>query len=126
LIIGVGIDIVDVDDFRKRLNDELIDEVFLSGEVEYAVTQARPWENYAARFAAKEATFKALGQGLSRGLRWKDVEVLRNMESGSITLVLRGRALEQAESLGMTSAFLSVSHSRTSAIAVVIIEGKTV
>lgn len=126
MIIGVGIDIVDVDDFRKRLNDELIDEVFLSGEVEYAVTQSRPWENYAARFAAKEATFKALGQGLSRGLRWKDVEVLRNMESGSVTLVLRGRALEQAESLGMTSAFLSVSHSRTSAIAVVIIEGKTV
>jgi len=125
LIIGVGIDIVDVDDFRKKLNDGLIEEVFLPGEVEYATTQARPWENYAARFAAKEATFKALGAGLSRGLRWKDVEVLRNKESGSVTLVLRGRALEQAESRGMTSAFLSVSHSRNSAIAVVIIEGKT-
>ena len=125
MIIGVGIDIVDVDDFRKKLNDGLIEEVFLPGEVEYAVTQARPWENYAARFAAKEATFKALGAGISQGLRWKDVEVLRNMESGSVTLVLRGRALEQAESRGMTSAFLSVSHSRNSAIAVVIIEGKT-
>lgn len=126
MIIGVGIDIVDVDDFRKKLNDELIDEVFLPGEVEYAVTQARPWENYAVRFAAKEATFKALGAGISQGLRWKDVEVLRNMESGSVALVLRGRALEQAESRGMMSAFLSVSHSRTSAIAVVILEGETV
>ena len=125
MIIGVGIDIVDVDDFREKLNDELIEEVFLPGEVGYAGTQARPWENYAARFAAKEATFKAIGSGISQGLRWKDVEVVRNMESGSVALLLRGRALELAESSGMTSAFLSVSHSRTSAIAVVIIEGKT-
>ena len=126
MIIGVGIDIVDVDDFRKKLTAEMIGEVFLPGEVDYACTQVRPWENYAVRFAAKEATFKALGAGLSLGLRWKDVEVVRNMDSGSITLMLRGTALEQAESKGMTSVFVSVSHSRTCAIAVVIIEGKTV
>jgi holo-[acyl-carrier protein] synthase len=122
VVIGIGIDIVDLDEFRERLTDELVREVFLPGEIEYASSQARPWEQYAARFAAKEAVFKALGEGLGQGLTWKDVEVLR-APTGKISLRLAGRALGMAEGRGLTALRLSIAHSKKSAVAVVIVEG---
>jgi holo-[acyl-carrier protein] synthase len=122
LVIGIGIDIVDLDEFREKLTDELVREVFLPGEIEYASTQARPWEQYAARFAAKEAAFKALGDGLSQGLMWKDVEVVRG-PSGKVSLRFSGRALGIAEGRALTGCRVSIAHSKKSAVAVVIIEG---
>lgn len=122
MIIGVGIDIVDLDDFRARLSRALIDELFLPGEVEHASSQARPWESYGARFAAKEATFKALGAGLADGLRFRDVEVVRR-SSGEVDLRLLGAALEAASKQGVASSRLSLAHSARSAVAVVIMEG---
>jgi holo-[acyl-carrier protein] synthase len=121
LIIGVGIDIVDLDDFRARLTDALIDELFLPAEVEHATSQARPWESLGARFAAKEAAFKALGAGLADGLRFRDVEVVRR-SSGEVGLKLAGRVLEVASERGVESHRLSLSHSARSAVAVVIVE----
>jgi holo-[acyl-carrier protein] synthase len=122
LIIGVGIDIVDLDDFRARLSDALLDELVLPSEVERASSQARPWESYGARFAAKEAAFKALGAGLSEGLRFRDVEVVRGA-TGEVTLRLLGRARDAALERGVTSTRVSLSHSATTAVAVVIAEG---
>jgi holo-[acyl-carrier protein] synthase len=122
LIIGVGIDIVDLDDFRARLSDALVVELFLPGEVEHASSQARPWESYGARFAAKEAAFKALGAGLADGLRFRDVEVVR-LPSGQVEIDLSGRASEVASEKGVTSSRLSLAHSVRSAVAVVILEG---
>ncbi len=122
LIIGVGIDIVDLDDFRARLSDALVDELFLPGEVERASSQARPWESYGARFAAKEAAFKALGAGLADGLRFRDVEVVRR-PSGEVGIRLSGRALAVASEKGVASSRVSLAHSGKSAVAVVIMEG---
>ncbi len=116
-IIGVGIDIVDVDVFRSRLDSGMINELFLPGEQEYCSSRARPWESYAARFAAKEAVFKALGAGLSQGLRWKTVEVVRE-ESGAVGIALTGAALERALNMGVELVALSISHTGNSAIAI--------
>jgi len=121
VIVGIGIDIVDLSEFRARLSDALIGELFLPDEAAYAASRARPWESYAARFAAKEAAMKALGAGLSQGLRWGDVEVLRGAE-GELDLRLSGRALEAARAKGVTRSWVSVSHSETTAAAVVVLE----
>lgn len=121
-IIGVGIDIVDIGIFKSRLDDGMIKELFLPGEIEYCSSRARPWESYAARFAAKEASFKALGAGLSSGLRWKSVEVTKE-ESGAVSVQLSGKALEKARDLQVKQIRLSISHSGVNAIAVVTMEG---
>ena len=121
MIVGIGIDIVDLDEFRARLSDALVLEVYLPGEQAYAASRERPWESYAARFAAKEAAMKALGAGLSQGLRWVDVEVRRNGD-GDLDLRLDGLALEAARAKGVTRSWVSVSHSGRSAAAVVVLE----
>lgn len=121
LIVGVGVDIVDLEDFRARLSEELIADVFLPAEIDYASSRARPWESFAVRFAAKEAAMKALGAGLAQGIRWGDIEVIRDA-SGLVELVLRGAALDRSKEIGSVSARLSVSHSSRSAVAVVILE----
>jgi len=121
-IIGVGIDIVEIGVFKSRLDDGMISELFLPGEIEYCSSRARPWESYAARFAAKEASFKALSAGLSHGLRWKQVEIVK-MESGAVSVQLFGKALELAAEMHVKKIFLSISHSGENAIAIVTLEG---
>lgn len=120
--IGVGIDIVDIGVFRKRLDSGMVKELFLPGEIEYCNSRARPWESFAARFAAKEAVFKALGHGLSQGLRWKQVEVLKD-ESGAVSVELSGRALSRADAIKVKCISISISHTRNEAVAVAIAQG---
>lgn len=120
-IIGVGVDIVDIGVFRSRLDDGMVSDLFLPGEIEYCSSRARPWESYAARFAAKEASFKALGVGLSHGLRWKNVEIIKE-ESGAVSIQLSGKALEHARNKQVQQIRLSISHSGENAIAVVTME----
>jgi len=126
LVVGVGIDTVDVVSFRKRLNDLLVEELFLPAEIEYCRSQVRFWENFAARFAAKEATFKALGAGLSSGLRFKDVEIVKCADSGSISIKLHGKARSFQNRKKVTNIFVSISHTKVNAISIVIAEGKSV
>jgi holo-[acyl-carrier protein] synthase len=126
VVLGIGIDTVDVVSFRNRLGDKLVDELFLSAEIEYCRSQARPWENYAARFAAKEAAFKAIGRGLSSGTRFLDVEIVRNAETGAVSLQLYGKALLLQKSLGIQSLHVSISHTRSNAVAIVVAEGEPV
>ena len=82
----------------------------------------RFWENYAARLAAKEAAFKALGAGFEQGLRFRDVEVVRD-GSGAVTLALHGAASERARELGVERWHVSLSHTRGTAVAVALAEG---
>lgn len=123
MIIGVGIDLADVKEFREKLCDDLISELFLTEEIEYCRSQVRYWENFAGRFAAKEAMFKALGKGLSSGLRFRDVELIRCADTGAVSIKLHGEALLEAEKLGVLKLSVSISHTRESAIAIVIAEG---
>ena len=99
------------------------ERVFTQREREYCDSRGRvAAQHYAARFAAKEATLKALRTGWSGGVSWQDVEV-SPLESGAPTLLLHGRVRELYEECGATAAHLSISHTAEHAIAQVILEG---
>jgi len=124
MIVGVGIDNV----LNKRMQDMLLkwaekveDRVFTEEELEYSKNKGETHVHLAARFAAKEALFKALGKGLSDGMTWNDVMV-KNDESGKPHIVLRDRAKEIADSMKVKTIHLSLTHSDHSSIAVVILE----
>ena len=101
----------------------MLEAVFLPAEIAYCHAKRRPEEHFAARFAAKEAAFKALGAGLAQGLRWHDVEVVRD-PAGPVALRLHGAAAARAAELGATRALVSLSHTRTGAVALVVLEGE--
>ena len=125
-VIGVGIDLVDVVRFRVSLErtPALVERMFTGGERAYAEAANDPTERYAARFAAKEAVMKALGVGLG-AFGFHDVEVLR-ADDGRPTLGVYGPAEELAHERGVAIWQLSLTHTATSAGAVVVAVGSTV
>lgn len=88
--------------------------VFTPSEIAYCDSKARPAESYAGRFAAREATIKALGGYL--GKRWRDISVGR-APSGAPSIVLDGHAKLRADSLGITQVLITFTHEKTSAVA---------
>jgi holo-[acyl-carrier protein] synthase len=115
VIVGLGIDVVEVVRFEASLSrtPALRDKLFTPAEAKL------PPQSLAARFAAKEALAKALGA--PAGLRWHDAEVV-TLDSGDPTLELRGTVLARATQLGATRTHLSLSHDGGIASAVVILE----
>lgn len=115
MIVGVGIDVVDVERFGVSLarTPGLADRLFTPSEA------GRPLASLAARFAAKEALAKALGAPV--GMHWHDAEVVSE-ESGRPQLEMRGSVLAQATELGVVSAHVSLSHDAGIASAVVVLE----
>ena len=126
-IIGVGIDTIEVERVERALTRPQTGvrfraRVFTDREVAYCESRGRGrFQSYAARFAAKEAAFKALGTGWQEGIHWLDVEVVHRA-SGKPDLVLTGRALEVARELRVARMFVSLSHSDRYVVAVVIFE----
>jgi holo-[acyl-carrier protein] synthase len=120
LIVCLGIDVVDLEEFRAGLTESLANELYLPGELGYARTQVRSWENLGARLAAKRAVFKALGAG--KDPSWHEVEVVR-CESGELDVRMSGGTLTLAKALGASECRLSMSHTRRTALAVAILEG---
>jgi len=122
--IGIGIDLIQNDriaDSLSRFGDRFLRRIYTDGETAYCQACVRPEIHFAARFAAKEAAFKALGTGWSGGVRWKDVEI-RRLESGQPKLLLHGMALERASALGATRFHVSLTHDHTVSAAIVILE----
>jgi holo-[acyl-carrier protein] synthase len=124
VIAGVGIDLVDIVRVQRLLDakgERALRRLFTSDEVDYALTRALPAQHLAARLAAKEAAFKALtGNALARAIGWREIEVVRG-DHGP-TLSLHGRAAERAAQLGVTGIWVSLTHSETTAGAVVVLE----
>ncbi len=124
MIIGTGVDLVEIERLRKvleKLKDRFVHRVFTAQEQQYCSAHRDPAPHFAARFAAKEALFKALGTGWARGVTWLDVEVRRERQDAPI-LRLSGEALRLSESMGAHKIHLSLSHSDQWAIAMVILE----
>jgi holo-[acyl-carrier protein] synthase len=124
MIVGMGVDIAEVARVRsaiERFGDRFLHRVFTEGEIRYCASKANKYERFAARFAAKEAALKAIGTGLSRGISWQDVEVVRE-PSGRPTLAYKGKAAEFAKRLGMRRASISLTHTEQIAFAQVILE----
>jgi holo-[acyl-carrier protein] synthase len=119
-VIGIGVDAVDIERFRTSLSrtPTLRGRLFTQVELDYVAPKSDPVPSLAARFAAREAVMKALGVGLG-AFGFHDAWVDRK-DSGEPTLVVTGTALALAESAGVTSWHLSITHTDTLAIAYVV------
>jgi holo-[acyl-carrier protein] synthase len=124
MIVGMGIDVAEVPRLKRVIEmqrERFLNRVYTEGEIAYCEQFKNKYERYAGRFAAKEAAMKALGTGWSRGVRWKDVEVVRE-RGGKPTILLKGEARKIADQLGVRNIALSISHTAAQAIAQVIFE----
>ena len=125
MIIGMGVDIAEVERIRAAIDrhgETFLRRLFTQRERSYCEQFRNKYERYAGRFAAKEAAMKALGTGWRRGVRWVDLEVVREA-SGRPTLALTGEAAKIAERLGVKHIALSITHTASQALAQVIFEG---
>jgi holo-[acyl-carrier protein] synthase len=116
--ITVGLDVIEIARVERTLTDfgqRFLNKVFTQREQDRCLGRV---PELAARFAAKEATSKALGTGI-RGIRWREMEVLTNRR-GKPVLVLHGNAAERATALRLVSFDVSLTHSRTDAMAIVV------
>ncbi len=122
--VGLGVDIVGVEEFSRiveKRGQRLLDRLFTPAERDHCEGKQSRIESYTARFAAKEAYLKAIGQGLRGGMSWKEIEVI-NDELGKPKLNISGKAREIANRTGVNRLNLSLSHSDGFAIAVVFLE----
>lgn len=125
MILGIGVDIVEVERIRRaveRHGGAFVRRVFTPDEAAYCRRSPHPEQRFSTRFAAKEAALKALGTGWSQGLQFVEVEVLNN-DLGAPSIVLHGKALERAESVGVERILVSLSHHHDFAVAQVLLEG---
>ncbi len=121
-LIGIGVDLVEVDRMRRTLarTPALVERLFTDAERAYCERRRDPTERFAARFAAKEAVMKALGVGLG-AVGWHEVEVVR-AESGRPSLALTGRAADLAAELGVVRWHLTMTHTSRVAEAIAVAE----
>jgi holo-[acyl-carrier protein] synthase len=116
-----GVDLIEIDRIRRAIDrhgDRFLGRVFTPAELAQSCGR---FESLAGKFAAKEATAKALGTGIWRhGIGWTDIEVHKDPESGAPSLGLHGAAGSRAARLGFHEWSLSISHDRTHAVAFVV------
>lgn len=126
MIRGIGVDLVDIARVKRLIvakGDRALARLFTPGEVAYAQARVQPYVHFAARIAAKEAAFKALaGSDAARAIAWREMEVVSDAD-GRPRLVLHGRAAARAAALGARALWLSMSHTDTTAEAVVMLDG---
>jgi holo-[acyl-carrier protein] synthase len=126
MIVGIGTDLAEVDRIERsvqKYGQRFLGRIYTVREIGYAMRKKNYAERLAGRFAAKEAGMKAIGTGWHRGVTWRDFEVV-NEASGRPTLQLSGVAARIAASLGVTRVSLSLTHTSTIAMAVVILESE--
>ena len=124
MIVGSGIDLVEIDRIQRsldRFGSRFLDRVYTPGEQAYCMRRRNAAESLAARFAAKEAGAKALGTGISQGVNWLEIEVIRE-PGGRPGLRFHGRAAERAGKMRVAHAALSLTHSKDLAMASVVLE----
>jgi holo-[acyl-carrier protein] synthase len=124
MIVGSGIDLAEIGRIRHsidRYGSRFLDRVYTTAEQAYCLRKLNSAESFAARFAAKEAGAKALGTGISHGVSWREIEVIRQ-PGGRPTLQLHGRAAEIGRLLGVAHIALSITHTADLAMASVVLE----
>jgi holo-[acyl-carrier protein] synthase len=124
MIVGSGIDLAEIGRLQQsidRYGHRFLDRIYTAAEQAYCLRKRNSAESFAARFAAKEAGAKALGTGISQGVGWLEIEVVRE-RGGRPTLELHGRAAQIASRLGVVSIALSITHTAQLAMASVVLE----
>ena len=123
-IIGLGLDATEIPRIEKTIatyGDRFLQRIFTTGEIEYCQARRRSAQHFAARFAIKEAAMKALGTGRSRGVVWRDIEVVRR--GGPPQLQFHGAAARRFAAIGGRSSTITITHTDTLALAQVILVG---
>ncbi len=121
-MIGIGIDLVQISRFEQaaaRYGARLLDRLFTGAEQARLRSYRSPGRHFAARFAAKEAAFKALRTGWGQGVAWQDVEIVGGGREPS-SVVLSGRARDVATGLGITQMLVTLTHDGDYAMACVV------
>lgn len=123
MINGTGVDIIDIPRIKKMVDKDnpFIEKLFTETETRYCESKFRKEIHYAARFAAKEAFFKALGTGWRGGMKWTDISI-ENDTLGKPGITLYGKTLEYFKEKKLERIHLSISHTKEYAVAFVIIE----
>lgn len=123
MIYGMGIDLVEVERIADKISKRagFREYVFSGNEIEYCEKMTNKYEHYAARFAAKEAFFKALGTGWRESTAFNEIEVL-NDALGKPGLTFLGKTAETVSGIGPVRISVSLSHVKSMATAIVIIE----
>lgn len=120
MIAGIGTDIVETDRIAKAIEKEqgFRELLFSKNEIAYCESKTNKYQHYAARFAAKEAFFKAIGTGWKNGTAFNEVEIVNN-KNGKPELLLLGKT---AITIGVMKIHVSLSHIKSTATAVVLVE----
>jgi holo-[acyl-carrier protein] synthase len=124
MICGIGIDLVENNRLEKTIEKwgvKFLNRVFSAGEIRYCGGHIKSSTHYGARFAAKESFLKALGIGLGRGVKLRDIEVVRD-KNGKPVLALCGGAKVQIEKRKITKIHLSMTHTKNYSTAIVLLE----
>jgi len=123
-VIALGFDATDIPRVAsvfRRFGDRFLRRIFTDGEIAYCMRRRDPLPSLAGRFAVKEAAMKALGTGRSRGVLWKDIEVVRR--GGPPQLRFHGGAARRADELSVVKSLVTITHSETLAMAQVMLLG---
>jgi holo-[acyl-carrier protein] synthase len=123
MIIGTGIDIVEIEGIKASFEQSkrFITRVFTPDEIVYCEKNPYKYQHYAGRFAAKEAVMKALGTGWNNGISWKQIEIVNN-DAGKPDIVFHKQAKLLVAQKNVKSVHLSISHANQYATALVILE----
>lgn len=123
-IVALGMDLAQISRFEAayaRRGDRLLARLFTDGERAYCERKKERMSSYAGRFAVKEAVMKVLGTGWARGVRWRDIEVVR--EPGRApTVALHGASARLAASKGIARIHVTITHDAGIAAAVAVAE----
>ena len=119
MIIGIGTDIVQIDRIGRAFSlrpEKFMQKILAAEEIE-KMPLSREIEYLAKRFAAKEAISKALGSGMRLGVRFRDILILSDLQTGQPLVQLRGRAKQQASEKGINRILISISDEKEYAMA---------
>lgn len=126
MIRGIGLDLADIDRIARLLArhpERARARLFTPGECAYCDRRGAPAQHFAARFAAKEAAYKALsGSEEARHIHWQEIEVANSPLDGRPALLLHGLAAKRAAELGVVAVHVTLTHSDQVAAAVVVLE----
>jgi holo-[acyl-carrier protein] synthase len=123
MIYGIGIDIIEVERVGKLISkkDKFIRRIYTQTEINYCENFKRKEQEYAGRFSAKEAFSKAMGTGIGHGIKFSEIEIV-NDELGKPEINLYGKTKEYFENKGLSNIYVTISHIKEYATAVVVIE----
>jgi holo-[acyl-carrier protein] synthase len=123
MIYGIGIDLIEVERLNEKIgkNNGFRELVFSGKEIDYCELRANKFEHYAARFAAKEAFFKAIGTGWKNGTAFNEIEIIHD-ENGKPGITFLGNTARSITEMKLGKISVSLTHLKSMASAIVIIE----